>query len=418
MSQILNVNQGYCHCRKSKYLEEQCTFKRKVDSFFCGRHINSKVKYIYQPVIDLNILDKKGLPIVIEQVIIPEYEDDMEESSVMDMMDEIVGLEENEKKKSKKTKKVVDKKKVYENRSEFFRDLLEDNVDLSVYTLRQSIRRLKFDSLLQTKKSRPQLIQDIRKIYELERYYNTHLDKISKIQKKFRVWSSERLKRCKNDTDILTFEDVHMIPKKYLYIMKDQKTQFEYAYDIRTLIHIFNTEKPTCPYTCREYDIMEKVRIMNYIEVLKRKNMDLEVEKIELTEKEKIEMRMKDIFYKINLLDNYTTHEWFKNLSIQQLYEFYRVAEDIWVYRIQLPMIEKRRYVKNGLAFQVSKNTLKSVTNIDIIRNYILNEIERFITEGNTRDDRKLGAMWMLTALVEVSPEAADALPHLVQFED
>jgi hypothetical protein len=81
-------------------------------------------------------------------------------------------------------------------------------------------------------------------------------------------------------------------------------------------------------------------------------------------------------------------------------------------------MIEKRRYVKNGLAFQVSKNTLKSVTNIDIIRNYILNEIERFITEGNTRDDRKLGAMWMLTALVEVSPEAADALPHLVQFED
>jgi hypothetical protein len=34
------------------------------------------------------------------------------------------------------------------------------------------------------------------------------------------------------------------------------------------------------------------------------------------------------------------------------------------------------------------------------------------------RDEKKLGAMWMLTALVEVSPMAAEALPHLVQLDD
>ena len=407
MSEVLNVNYQLCHCRKSKFLVDQCPYKRKVDSFFCGRHIKSDIKFIYQPFIDLNILDKKGLPVVI--VIEKEEEDDQ---SVMDIMDEIVGIGE------KKKKKVVDKKTVYENKDEFFRDLFENQVDISVYTLRQSIRRLGMDSLLHTKKSRPLLIQDIRRIYEMERYYKTHEDKIMKIQKEFRRWSSNRLNICKNDTDIITFEDIRTISRKYLYIMKDKNTNFEYAYDIRTLIHIFNTETPTCPYTCREYDMDEKIRIMNYIDSLKRKNMDLEVEKIELTEKEKIEMRMKDIFYKINLLDNYTTYEWFKNLSIPQLYEFYRVAEDIWVYRIQLPMIEKRKYVKNGVAFQVSKNTLKNCTNIDLIRTHVLNEIEKFITDGQTREDRKLGAMWMLTALVEVSPEAADALPHLVQFED
>ncbi len=406
MNEVLNVNYQLCHCRKSKFLVDQCPYKRKDNSFFCGRHIKSDIKFIYQPFIDLNILDKKGLPVV-------EKENDDDNKSVMDIMDEIVGLGGK-----KKEKKVVDKKTVYENKDEFFKDLFENQVEISVYTLRQSIRRLGMHYLLQTKKSRPFLIQDIRKVYEMERYYQTHEDKIMKIQKEFRRWSSERLNICKNDTDIITFENIQSIPKKYLYIMKDSKTQFEYAYDIRTLIHIFNTETPTCPYTCREYDIQEKIKIMNYIDLLKRKNIDLEVEKIELTEKEKIEMRMKDIFYKINLLDNYTTYEWFKNLSIQQLYEFYRVAEDIWVYRIQLPMIEKRRYVKNGVAFQISKNTLKNCTNIDLIRTHILNEIEKFITDGLTREDRKLGAMWMLTALVEVSPEAADALPHLVQFED
>lgn len=409
MSILLDVNYHLCYCRKSKFLEEQCTYKRKEGSYFCGRHVKSLVKYIYQPVIDLKILDKKGLPVEEEE---PEVEEEDVSSSIINIMDDIVGIEK------KKVKKTIDKKKIYESKNEFFEDLFEHQMDISVYTLRQSIRKLGFDTLLQTKKSRPQLIQDLRKVYELERYYQTHLDKISKIQKKFREWSSNRLNLCKNDTDILTFEDIHMIPKRYLYIMKDKNTNFEYAYDIRTLIHIFNTEKPTCPYTCREYDIDEKIRMMNYIDILKKKNMDLEVEKIELTEKEKIEMRMKDIFYKINLLDNYTTHEWFKNLTIPQLYELYRVAEDIWVYRIQLPLIEKRKYVKNGVAFQVSKNTLKSVTNIDIIRTHLLNEIERFITEGQTREDRKLGAMWMLTALVEVSPEAAEALPHLIQFED
>lgn len=413
INQVLNVNYHLCYCRKSKFLEEQCTYKRKDGSYFCGRHLKSLVKYIYQPVIDLKILDKKGLPYEeIEKVEKVEKVDDNEDNeSIIEMMDHIVGI-------SEKKKKTVDKKKIYEKKNEFFSDLFESQMDISVFTLRQSIKKLGMDNLLQTKKSRPQLVQDLRRIYEMERYYMTHLDKISKIQNKFRKWSKNRLNVCKNDTDILTFEDVHNIPKKYLYIMKDTNTHFEYAYDIRTLIHIFNTEKPTCPYTCREYDIHEKIRIMTYIDSLKRKNMDLDVEKIELTEKEKIEMRMKDIFYKINLLDNYTTHEWFKNLTIQQLYEFYRVAEDIWVYRIQMPLIEKRKYVKNGVAFQVSKNTLKNVTNIDLIRTYLLNEIERFITEGQTREERKLGAMWMLTALVEVSPEAADALPHLVQFED
>ena len=50
------------------------------------------------------------------------------------------------------------------------------------------------------------------------------------------------------------------------------------------------------------------------------------------------------------------------------------------------------------------------------LQNIVLREMDRFISEGINREEKKLGAMLMLTALVEVSNEAAQALPHLVQI--
>jgi hypothetical protein len=41
----------------------------------------------------------------------------------------------------------------------------------------------------------------------------------------------------------------------------------------------------------------------------------LEFDKLELNKEQEMEMRMKDIFHKINMLDNYSSHLWFKNLE-------------------------------------------------------------------------------------------------------
>ena len=126
-------------------------------------------------------------------------------------------------------------------------------------------------------------------------------------------------------------------------------------------------------------------------------------------------MKIKDIFYRINMLDNYTDPEWFKNLNFMQLLTLYVKAEDIWNYRSNMSIESKKKIVKNGIAFNIQPHMLKNVKNYMKLQNILLDEFMRLITEGIDRDERKLGAILILTALVEVSGDAANALPHLVQ---
>jgi hypothetical protein len=58
---------------------------------------------------------------------------------------------------------------------------------------------------------------------------------------------------------------------------------------------------------------------------------------------------------------------------------------------------------------------IKSIKSKIKLQNIILNDFSRLITEGIDREERKLGAIFILTGLVEVSHEASDALPHLIQ---
>jgi hypothetical protein len=126
-------------------------------------------------------------------------------------------------------------------------------------------------------------------------------------------------------------------------------------------------------------------------------------------------MKIKDLFYRINMLDNYTDPLWFKHLSFTQLLTLYIKAEDIWNYRSNMNIESKKKIVNNGIAFNIPHHLLKTIKNYMKLQNIILDEFMRLITEGVDRDERKLGAILLLTALVEVSGDAANALPHLVQ---
>jgi hypothetical protein len=117
----------------------------------------------------------------------------------------------------------------------------------------------------------------------------------------------------------------------------------------------------------------------------------------------------------MDMLDNYTQSKWFMDLDVRGLLAFYDVARDIWNYRIGMPMQNKLRILSNGYAFEMPRSFLAKLPSKLALQNFILNEINRFITEGVNREEKKLGAMLMLTALVEVSPTAASALPHLIQ---
>jgi len=399
-----------CHCKKSKYLQEQCLNKRKEGSYFCGIHLRSHQKFIYPVAILKNILDIHGNPIL------PKKRDVMKDDSLDEinhMMDIMVDFHIQEKEEDKE----------YTHYYEMLIDLFENNKNVKIFTLRKIIKQfhLQFFTEETTKLSRPILIGYLKKLYDLEKPFHEKENEIKliKLQRFMRKINRPEyhLSTCNNETDILTFEDIKDIPLDYIYIYKDWKHKMKYAYDIRTIYHLLKMEKPACPYTCHEFGKRELYHLEDVIQIYKKKGISFEKEEIPMTEEQKIVMRMQNIFHQINLLDNYTTFEWFQKLNILKLYDFYRKAEDIWTYRLQLSKQERRKYVRNDVVFTTSKNVMKNSKDIHFSQNVCLDIIEKFITEGVTREDRKLGAMWMLTALVEVSKEASEALPHLVQYD-
>jgi hypothetical protein len=412
--QLLNVKKSTfftekCHCKKSKYLQEQCQNKRKEGSYFCGIHVRSHQKFIYEEAISRNILDIHGNPILLKE---REIMKDDSFNEIGEMMDTIVEM-----------KKGKGEEKEYIHYQELLIDLFEKNIQVKVFTLRNIIKKFNLDYFTEgtTKLSRPQLLEYLKKLYILEKpfYQKRNEIKLVKLQRFLRkiIKPEYHLLTCTNETDILTFEDIKDIPLSHIYIYFDWRNKLKYAYDIRTIYYLLQMEKTTCPYTCHEFSKMEKIKLERVVEKYKKGGVSFEKEEIPMTEEQKMNMRMQDIFHKINLLDNYTTFEWFQKLNLVKLYDFYRKAEDIWLYRLQLSKNERQKYVRNGIGFTSSKTMVKHSTNLDFSRNICLDVIERFITQGITREDRKLGAMWMLTALVEVSQEASEALPHLVQYE-
>jgi len=118
------------------------------------------------------------------------------------------------------------------------------------------------------------------------------------------------------------------------------------------------------------------------------------------------------------MLDNYTSHTWFNNLSLNDLIKLYTILEDIWNYRLGMTRESRRNILpnSNGNAFMISYNFIKRIKNKLNIQDILLTEIDKFISDGINRDERKLGAMIILSGLVEVSDEAADGLPHLVPY--
>jgi len=127
-------------------------------------------------------------------------------------------------------------------------------------------------------------------------------------------------------------------------------------------------------------------------------------------------MKIKDVFYQINMLDNYTNHLWFKNLNLNQLVNLYIIMEDIWNYRSNMDIESKKKIIKNGQIFTISIPAIRQQKSIIKVQNIILDEFIRLITEGIDREEKKLGAILILTGLVEISIEASYGLPHLIQI--
>jgi hypothetical protein len=399
MEEPINIefNNELCNSVKNKNCKNlQCTHKKKAGELFCGIHLKSENIELFKPVININENIELYEPILnVDSVKINEVQTIIEDNL-----------------------KETDKNIVY-TKEEFFNLFITNKYsNISIFTLRNNIKLLGLNKYIHTKQSKPLLINDIIKLIQKERYYENNYDKIVCVQSIVRKWLVKRRYICCNTVEITSFDDIFEIPSKYYYLFTDSISNKSFGFDIRSLLAILKSDYPSCPYTFRNYSDYEKNSIWNHAKILLRNGIILEFDKLELNKDQEIEMRMKDVFHKINMLDNYSSHLWFKNMDLKELANFYIKLEDIWNYRVGMNTVEKMRILQtnNGNAFMMSINTIKHIKSKIQLQEILLNEIDRFVTEGINRDERKLGAMLMLTGLVEVSDEAASGLPHLLPF--
>ena len=365
-------------CKSVKSLKQniQCPHKVKDNESFCGIHLKSKN------------------PIIFNQNILSDFES--------------ININHTDDNQHNLLDIIYSKDKLFE--------IINLNKHINIGTLRKSIKSISELKCINRKQSKQNLINNLKIYIEKERFYMLNIISIIKIQKIYRMHRIYMRKICSNSTDILTFESIFEIPSKYFYIFNDNKTNKKYGYDIRTLIEIINSEYVSCPYTFRSFSKDEIDKINLYKNRLIKDDININIDKIELSPQEETDMKIKDLFYQINMLDNYTDPDWFRNLNYMQLFTLYHKAEDIWNYRSNMTLESKKKIIKNGIAFNIPSYILKTFKNFIKMQNIIIDEFMRLITEGVDRDERKLGAILVLTALVEVSGDAANALPHLVQL--
>ena len=289
---------------------------------------------------------------------------------------------------------------------------VEENKSINVFTIRQSIKQSYLKNLIKTKQSKSKLIECLKELIKKERYYLNFENQIIKIQSIFRMFLKYKRYICFNHIDILSMESKMEIENPYFYRLKHQDKYF--AYDIRGLNDLIYSNYQKCPYTFVEFSEKQKTAIINQVKKLENQNIIVK-EKIILTDEQMMENRIKDLFYNINMLDNYTSHKWFLNLDLEQLIKLYISAEDIWNYRSQLNTLAKRNIIGENSIFNIPNNIIKREKSIKRIQLILLDIFEKMIGNGIDIHEKKLGAILVLSSLVEVSAEAAYALPHLIQ---
>ena len=396
----MNIDNSKClapRCYKKGNFN-QCTSNPKPNSVFCGRHKNS----IYR--LDNNNFHSGD----IKQTDIVSMDTFANSSNIVMCI----------------SKKNTNSKKPHVNKFLKMTDLTN---------IRKTyVKDLKFTLIslnLSFVGNKRELYTRLENYYKSMSYYKNNEDKLVIIQRviknklfrmrnKYKGIGYHNKTLCNNQSDFYTLTDINEIPDKYFFSYKDEDN-FVYAFDIRSFKKLVDNDGRN-PYSRKDIPVYATTIMKKRINQMVKHNISLEddEEEISLTPKQKLNMTVMTVFQKIDDLDTAaggTDINWFINLSITYLKFYYKELEDIWNYRAELTYETKQRIVPNNNVFKKTVNDIYNIYNIDKIRYFILEEIDKLVSNGITEDDRKLGALWVLTALTMVSPDCASSLPWLIQ---
>jgi len=228
---------------------------------------------------------------------------------------------------------------------------------------------------------------------------------------------------CTNNFDFLSMDELTNIPNEQFFSFRDEDG-FIYGFDILSLYNLIykcnglvNNPFNKKPISSK---IIENFRSLLRLSRVLKINIITEIDDVtkDITDKKAIELRAITLFQNMDALGNYTDTQWFLTLNIRKLRIFITELADIWNSRARLTTEMKRMICPPyGNPFQGVPNyrILNVIDDTDEIRKICLGIMERFINSSADKDNKCLGAYYILAAITLVNHAAATSLPWLYQ---
>lgn len=250
------------------------------------------------------------------------------------------------------------------------------------------------------------------------------------IQRWWRFWHGVRIWRtqgpaaqipeiCVNDSDFFSTEPLTDI-SAVMFFSYAEPNKHVYGFDIRS-IHILlyrskqEGEKALNPYTRAEFpaDVPRQVSVR--IRWLARHGFPTEWAPLAPpTPEQATRMKIVDLFSRIDELNYYSSPEWFIELTAAGQARFYCELYMIWNVRAGLTSAQKNAIVPqyHTRLFRVSPAAARGMT-LEALHKLNMGTIRLLISSATDRNDRILGAMYVVSTLTLVHDGARTAYPWL-----
>jgi len=223
-----------------------------------------------------------------------------------------------------------------------------------------------------------------------------------------------------NQTEVYSLDSLDSIPQSFFFSFADEPKTI-WAFDIRSLSHLVSeTSEIVNPYTRTPLQSKTLKRIHSRIVWLRERKFPILYETGEnMTPEQLWNQKVLDVFFKMDALGYRASCRWFDELRMTEHEAFYRRLHRLWSYQLGLTHTEKEAIVPghgSGITklFRQTPDKLQGeLHDLRWWRRTNLNLILVLLTKAPQKSNQALGALYVLMALVQVVPEAAEAYPWI-----
>ena len=227
-----------------------------------------------------------------------------------------------------------------------------------------------------------------------------------------------------NSTELCSMDPLETIPPVYFFSLADSRKTI-WGFDIRSLLHMLQKAGANSiqnPYSREPFSEATMTALHRRIRWLRDRKYNILYQTSDvLTEEQIWNQKVLDTFLKIEALGYYANAEWFHAMHPLHHVAFYTRLLNLWDWQLGLSLAEKEVIVP-GHSSAGSQRLFRIPPGPELLlrdrgwwsrSNLAL--IDSFIGRATDIENQKLGALYVLMALVQVSRPAAEALPWVLE---